>query len=118
MSEAAEVVEVVITGPPEFIDQHSRRLVEGRLIACAQVAQVAQVKSTYRWQGQVEQDPEARASLHTLRANIPLIMRLTRSEHPYDVPCILVLPIRDGDPEYLRWVADTVRPNPQSRGDS
>ena len=106
MSEAAEVVEVVITGPPEFIEQHSRRLVEGRLIACAQVAQV---QSTYRWQGVVEQDPEARASLHTLRANLPLIMRLTRSEHPYDVPCILVLPIRDGDPDCLQWVADAVR---------
>jgi periplasmic divalent cation tolerance protein len=100
-----DAVEVVITGPPDFIQQHCRRLVEDRLIACAQIAQV---ESTYRWEGKVEKDPEARATMHTMRTNVPAITQLTREQHPYDVPCILVLPIQDGNPDYLQWVVDSI----------
>jgi periplasmic divalent cation tolerance protein len=107
-------VEVVVTGPPEFIDQYCRQLVEDRLIACAQVAQI---HSTYRWQGEVEREPEARAAMHTLRSAVSAIAQRTRDEHPYDVPCILVLPIQDGNPDYLEWIADSVDTRSTGGGD-
>jgi periplasmic divalent cation tolerance protein len=100
-----DAVEVVLTGPPEFIDRYCRQLVDDRLIACAQVAQI---QSTYRWQGKVETDPEARAAMHTIRSNVHVITERARGEHPYDVPCILVLPIQDGNPDYLEWIAASV----------
>lgn len=105
MTETVDAVEIVLTGPPEFIDQHCERLVQQRLVACAQVGQV---RSTYRWEGRVEQDAEARAALHTVRANVAAVTRLTLDSHPYDVPCVLVLPIQVGNPEYLRWISDSV----------
>ncbi len=40
-----DAVEVVLTGPPDFIDRHCGQLVDARLIACAKVAQI---QSTYR----------------------------------------------------------------------
>ena len=108
MTEATDVVEVVITGPPDFIEQHCRALVEDRLIACAQVARI---ESTYRWQGQVEKEPEARAALHAMRVNANAIIERTRAAHPYDVPCILVLPIQDADPDYMQWISDEAGPS-------
>lgn len=32
------------------------------------------------------------------------------AEHSYDVPCVIALPIADGNPAYLKWVEDaTIR---------
>ena len=39
---------------------------------------------------------------------VAAVTRLTLDSHPYDVPCVLVLPIEDGNPEYLRWISDSV----------
>lgn len=100
-----DAVEVVITGPPDFIDRYCRQLVDDRLIACAQVVTI---QSTYRWQGEVETDPEARAAMHTIRSNVHAITERTRDEHPYDVPCILILPVQDGNPDYLEWISASV----------
>ena len=106
MTETIEAVEVVITGPPEFVEEHCRRLVEDRLIACAQVGRV---QSTYRWEGAIESETEARAALHTVRDKVDAVTERTVADHPYDVPCILVLPVQGGNEAYLRWVAESVR---------
>ena len=29
--------------------------------------------------------------------------------HSYDVPCIVVLPIRKGNPAFLKWVSDETK---------
>ncbi len=29
--------------------------------------------------------------------------------HPYDVPCVIALPLVDGNPAYLRWIAAETR---------
>ena len=29
---------------------------------------------------------------------------IRRREHAYDVPCVIVLPVLDGNPDYLEWV--------------
>ncbi len=100
-----DAVEIVLTGPAGFIQAHCRHLVENRLVACAQIVLV---ESTYRWQGEVEKDSEARAALHTLRSNVTVVSRHTRETHPYDTPCIIVLPILDADRDYLEWITESV----------
>lgn len=105
MTAPADVVEVVITGPRDFVAPFTRSLVEDRLIACAHVSNI---DATYRWEGRVEQAEEARAAMHTLRADVAVVSERIRREHPYDVPCILVLPIESADADYLRWVAEAV----------
>ena len=37
------------------------------------------------------------------------IVTRTNADHPYDVPCVITLPIVDGNPEYLAWVRDETR---------
>jgi periplasmic divalent cation tolerance protein len=81
-------------------------LVEERWAACAQVA--GPVESTYRWEDTVERATEWYCHLKTTLARAPGLRARLRELHPYDTPEIIVLPVVDGDPDYLRWIEDSV----------
>jgi periplasmic divalent cation tolerance protein len=98
-----DVVEVVITAAdPEWLAAFTRRLVDDRLAACGQ--EIAPIRSIYRWDGAVQDDPEARVALHTRASLVDQIVARAKAEHPYDVPCVFALPIQAGNPAYLDWV--------------
>jgi periplasmic divalent cation tolerance protein len=100
--------EVVVTAADaDWLAGFTRTLVEERLAACGHV--VERVRSVYRWQGAVHDEPEARVALHTRRALVPAIVARTAELHPYDVPCVLALPVTGGDPAYLAWVRAETR---------
>jgi periplasmic divalent cation tolerance protein len=103
-----EFCEVVVTGPDaEWLAGYTRTLVEERLAACGH--NLAAVRSVYRWDGAVQDEPEARVALHTRRSLVPEIVTRTAELHPYDVPCVIALPLVGGNPAYLRWVTDETR---------
>lgn len=77
-------------------------LVEARLAACVQ--RLPGVRSTYRWDGRVEQADEHLLLIKTAAARIPAVFERVRSMHPYDVPELLALDVRDATPAYLDWV--------------
>lgn len=93
---------MITAGDPEWLAEFTRRLVEDRLAACGQ--QIAAIRSIYRWDGAVHDDPEARVALHTRVALVDRIVERVDAEHPYDVSCVLALPIVSGNPAYLAWV--------------
>jgi periplasmic divalent cation tolerance protein len=106
--EPEDVVEVVVTGPDAgWLAGYARTLVEERLAACGH--QLAAIRSVYRWEGRVHDDPEARVALHTRRSLVPAVVARTAELHPYDVPCVLALPVSGGNADYLRWVVDQTR---------
>lgn len=80
----------------------ARAVVEERLAACANVLDGA--VSVYRWEGRLCEDAEAVMICKT-RADLAerLVERL-RALHPYDCPCITILPVEGGNPAYLDWV--------------
>jgi periplasmic divalent cation tolerance protein len=83
-----------------------RRLVEERLAACAQV--VGPVASVYWWQGEVETAGEWYCHLKTTATRVEALMARLRELHPYETPEIVALPLTEGDPAYLQWIADSV----------
>jgi periplasmic divalent cation tolerance protein len=87
-------------------DRLAAALVEERWAACAQV--VGPVESTYWWQGGVERATEWYCHLKTTLARVPGLAVRLRELHPYDTPEIIAVAIVDGDPEYLRWIAESV----------
>ena len=104
-----EYCEVVVTAPDaEWLAGFTRTLVEERLAACGQ--NLTGVRSIYRWDGAVQDDAEARVALHTRRALVPAIVARTKELHPYDVPCVIALPLVGGNPAYLQWIAEETRP--------
>ncbi|WP_229067705.1 divalent-cation tolerance protein CutA [Actinoplanes sp. DH11] len=100
---ATDICEVVITAAdPEWLAGFTRRLVDDRLAACGQ--QIAAIRSIYHWDGAVQDEPEARVALHTRLDLVGRIVERADAEHPYDVPCVLALPILAANPAYLEWV--------------
>ncbi|GIJ27726.1 hypothetical protein Vqi01_28880 [Micromonospora qiuiae] len=100
-----DVVEVIITGPDaDWLAAFTRRVVDDRLAACGH--NLAQIRSIYRWQGSVHDEPEARVALHTRASLVERITARANEEHPYDVPCVIALPVVSGNPAYLQWVLD------------
>ncbi|GAA2509929.1 divalent-cation tolerance protein CutA [Pilimelia columellifera] len=103
-----EVCEVIITGPDaDWLTNFTHKLVADRLSACGH--NISHIRSVYRWQGAIHDQTEARVALHTRRELLPEIVARTTKDHPYEVPCIIVLPISGGNPAYLQWIAAETR---------
>jgi periplasmic divalent cation tolerance protein len=105
-----DICEVVVTaGDAEALASLTRTLVEERLAACGQ--NIASIRSIYRWEGAVQDDPEARVGLHTRSALVPELVERIKDLHSYDVPCVIALPVVAGNPAYIEWVlAETREP--------
>ena len=78
-------------------------LVETRLAAC--VNRLAPCHSGYRWQGNIERAMEIPLLIKTDSARYPALEAAIRTQHPYETPEIIALPITHGLPDYLAWLA-------------
>ncbi len=76
--------------------------------ACGNV--VPAIRSIYRWEGKIQDEPEALLVLKTERRLVPALKARLPELHPYQVPELLVLPVEDGLVAYLEWVGSSVRP--------
>ncbi len=103
------LVSVSITGPDaDTLATITRHLVDAQLAACGNI--IPTIRSIYRWQGQVEDEPEAYVLLHTQAQHVPAIIERVNAEHPYDTVQILATAITDADPAYRQWVIDETAP--------
>ena len=99
------ICEVVITGPDAgWLREFTRKLVEERLAACGQ--NLTEIRSIYRWEGRMHDEPEARVMLHTRQSLVPELIKVVRREHPYEVPCVLATLITQANPDYRAWVVE------------
>jgi periplasmic divalent cation tolerance protein len=103
-----ECCEVVVTAPDaDWLAGFTRTLVEERLAACGHL--LGAIRSIFRWEAVVHDEPEARLALHTRRSLVEAVVARTAQLHPYDVPCVIALPLVGGEPAYLRWVHQQTR---------
>ena len=77
-------------------------LVARRLAACVNI--YPGVRSVYEWKGEVHTDEEVVAFIKTRRERVPEVMEAAHQLHPYELPAFLVLPVLDGNEDYLAWV--------------
>jgi len=90
------------TGSAEEAARLAQALVGERLAACVNI--VGPIRSTYRWQGVVEDGTE---HLLIAKTRAELVQRLAdrvKALHSYQVPEVLALPVLYGWPPYLAWV--------------
>ncbi len=105
---STEYCEVVITASdPDWLAGFTTALVTERLAACGQ--SIEAIRSVYRWDGTMHDEPETRVALHTRMSLVPLIVERANHDHAYDVPCVIALPIVGGNPAYLRWIEAETR---------
>ena len=84
----------------------ARKAVEKELAVCVNI--VPKVRSSYRWQGEVEEASEVLMLFKTTHKAWPKLKKRIRKWHSYDVPEILKLSIEEGDEEYLKWISHNV----------
>jgi periplasmic divalent cation tolerance protein len=82
-------------------------LVQSRLAACVNIFD--NMSSMYIWQDEFQDDQEAVLIAKTTEQRVPELIAAIKSRHSYEVPCIVCLPIRDGNPDFLQWIAGQVK---------
>jgi periplasmic divalent cation tolerance protein len=83
-------------------------LVEKRLAACVQV--VGPIRSTFRWEGRVQDAEEYLLLCKVPGAHLDAATTLIEELHSYDVPEILAFEVAHGSRSYLDWVATETTP--------
>ena len=77
-------------------------LVENGFAACVNI--FPEIRSIYRWQEELHNDPETLMIVKTGRASYSGLEAWLLANHPYDVPEVLALPVEAGSREYLAWI--------------
>lgn len=103
MPDVAALVVLSTFPDAEKAAEVARVLVDEQLAACVNL--VPAIRSIYRWQGAVHDDAEALAIIKTTAERYPALAARLAALHPYEVPEILALPLADGHPPYLAWLA-------------
>lgn len=99
---------VLCTCPDQAVASRLAELIiKERLAACINL--LPEIGSIYVWNNQVEQAREVQLLIKTQAALFEPLRALIRAHHPYEVPEILALPVRQGDADYLGWLAETCR---------
>lgn len=102
MTAADEVCEIIITAPEaQWIKDFTTYLITERLVACGHQQMI---ESTYTWQGTIHNATETRVALHTRATLFDRIAALATERHPYDVPCIIAMPIVAASNAYRSWI--------------
>ena len=86
----------------EDADRLARLLVENRLAACVQIT--PQVISWYHWQDDMERSSECVLSAKISSAVREMAIAFVKEHHPYELPEILVVPVRAGSKAYFDWL--------------
>lgn len=83
----------------------ARTIIEGRLAACVQIEAI---RSVYRWQGEIHDEPEWRLAIKTQSSLFAELEQHIKAHHAYETPEIVRVEIAGGSKEYLAWINECV----------
>jgi periplasmic divalent cation tolerance protein len=94
---------IYVTAPS---DEEARKIagtvVAERLAACANI--IPGVTSLYWWQGRVQEDSEVTIILKTRDDRVDRLTERVKDLHSYECPCVVALPIAEGNPAFIDWI--------------
>lgn len=103
----SDYVTMYVTAESEDVAVHiATALVREKLIACANVN--PGIRSIYEWDGTIQLEKEVMIVMKTLRVRIESAIARIKELHSFEVPCITVMPIIDGNPDYMAWMEQQV----------
>jgi len=82
-------------------------LVNEKLAACINV--IPNIESIYWWKGNVEKAEESILIVKTKKELVEKVIKRVKELHSYDVPCIDVITISEGNEDYFEWIEDSLR---------
>ncbi|MGH9456110.1 MAG: divalent-cation tolerance protein CutA [Thermoanaerobaculia bacterium] len=96
-------------GGMDDAERIARTLVGERLAACVNL--VRGLRSIYRWQGAVSDEPEVLLLMKTTRVNVEALRERLLQIHPYEVPEFVAIELADVAEAYGKWLVESVTPS-------
>lgn len=84
----------------------ARFLIEEKYAACVNIIHIEQ--SVYCWKNKLVEAPEFLLIVKTAR-EFKEIESAIKKNHPYELPEIMEISVRNGLPDYLEWVENATR---------
>jgi periplasmic divalent cation tolerance protein len=101
-----DVVFIYITHPDyDGASTLARELVDHHLAAGVNL--LPGMRTVYRWQGKVETGAETVLIAKTRADLLSGILAYVLERHPYQCPCVAMLPVSGGNPAYLEWIGQS-----------
>lgn len=97
----------ITTNSHEEAEIIGRNLVSKKLAACVNI--IGNMKSIYHWEGKIESADEVVIIAKTIRALVQELIENVKTLHSYECPCIVAIPIIDGNENFLKWIRDETK---------
>jgi periplasmic divalent cation tolerance protein len=98
---------MVTTAGREEAETIVQRLLEAKLIACANI--IGPVSSHFHWSGKMEKAEEYLILMKSRRDLFEKLSETVKALHSYEVPEILALPVVEGSKAYMDWLGSCLR---------
>lgn len=105
---------VLCSAPPDDAEPIASTLISSGLAAC--VSRLP-VRSHYLWEGAMVEDGEELLIIKTVWSRFESIVHTLQRIHTYELPEIIAIPLKGGEPAYLEWVRDQTRHDIQGIGE-
>lgn len=102
---------LVFTTCPDAIsaERVALAVLQAQAAACVNILPPA--TSLYWWKGQIERASEPMLVIKTRADAYPRLEEAIRAVHPYELPEVIAVPVAEGLPAYLAWVAENAMPD-------
>jgi len=101
------IIVLVTTASKEEAETIAQRLLEAKLIACANI--IGPVSSRFLWSGKIDKAEEYLVFLKSRRDLFGKLSESVKALHSYEVPEIIAFPVVAGSKAYLDWLDSCLR---------
>lgn len=102
-----ECIVYITTNSTEEAEIIGRNLVSRKLAACVNI--IDNMKSIYHWEGKIESGEEVIIIAKTKKALVNEIIENVKTLHSSQVPCIVAIPIIDGNADFIQWIRNETK---------
>ena len=96
---------LITTAPNQLLaEQISKELIERKLAACISIKEI---KSIYRWQGNIEENKEFELTIKSIPENLNKLTLILKEKITYEVPEI-IYKIFDSENSYFQWIKESI----------
>ena len=96
---------LITTAPNQLLAKEiAKELIERNLAACVSIKEI---KSTYKWKGNIEENKEFELNIKSLPENLDELTLMLKEKITYEVP-ELIYKIFDSENLYFKWIKESI----------
>tara|TARA_Y100001978_G_C23619559_1_gene397777 strand:- start:418 stop:729 length:312 start_codon:yes stop_codon:yes gene_type:complete len=96
---------LITTVPNQFLaEKIAKLLIKRKLAACVSIKEI---KSIYKWQGNIEASKEFELKIKSLPENLSELKLTLKEKIPYEIP-ELIYNVFDSDISYFNWIKGSI----------